>query len=428
MKEVGVGFLGFGNIGYGVFRAMNQAAEDIAHREGVRFVLHKALVKEISRQDEVEGVAPGILTEDVDEVLSDPRVEIIGEYLGGVHPAREWLLKALENGKSVVTANKEVLASCWHELEAAAKKTGAGIYFEASVGGGIPIIKTMLDSMQSNRIESLMAIINGTTNYILTRMTDEGLPYEAVLAEAQKLGLAEPNPYNDVSGKDAACKLSILSTLAFHARVPLSCIHVEGIEGVAEEDIAFGKEMGMTLKLLAIGKKQGNRVQVRVHPTFIPSSHPLSSVRGSFNAIFMHGDIVGDVMLYGRGAGDMPTSSAIISDFVMAARGQHRYATFENSDKLSDKLILEKDWQCAYYLRLTAKDTPGVLAAVANEFGKKGVSLAQVLQRGEPTEDGVPLLFITHQTHEMALQEVVEAVKKMDVVRAVHSVLRVEGI
>jgi homoserine dehydrogenase len=326
------------------------------------------------------------------------------------------------SGKSIVTANKELFSKHWAELEEAAKEGNAGLYFEASCVGGVPIIRTLEESMQGNEIRELKGIINGTTNYILTKMSEEGESYEDALAGAQRLGYAEYNPTADVDGYDASYKLSILSTLAYNKHIDISHIYREGISKVKKEDIAYGKELGLTLKLLAISKMYDGKVEARVHPTFISDEHPLASVRGAFNAVFIVGNNVGDIMLYGRGAGDLPTGSAIVSDIVYAAtKKKHtRYPALLNKDA-----VYVDDFKSEYYLRLTVENKCGVLAKIAGAFAKFNVSITTVTQK-KGDENTVPITFITERTHEKSVNSAVENVLKIPEVVKIENVIRVE--
>jgi Homoserine dehydrogenase len=345
MKQVNIALVGLGTVGSGVYKAIALQKQSIEHKEGLTLSLKKVLALQYTIDVPEELKAKDFYR----DIVEDKGIDIVVELMGGVNPAKEFILAALAAGKTVVTANKELLAQHWPELNAAAAKSGAGLYFEASVGGGIPILRTIWDSLQANEIVSVMGIINGTTNYILTRMEEDGLGFDAALGEAQRLGFAEANPKNDVEGFDAMYKLSILSSMSFHARVPVEYIYREGITNITPEDITMGSELGYRVKLLAIGKKRGTNVEVRVHPTMIPVAHPLAAVRGSFNAIFLNGNIVGDLMLYGKGAGDMPTASAVVSDIVYAAgQEHHHYTTFYNEAKVSSELTFENNWECAF--------------------------------------------------------------------------------
>ena len=424
MKDVTIGFLGCGNIGGGVWRLLHGFEREIAHRTGLRFHIKRVLVRDVHKDRGID-IPDGVLTTHADDVLLDPEISIVVEYLGGEHPAGEWMKQALEHGKTVVTANKVALALHWPELQRAAAQTGAGLYFEAAVCGAIPVIHALNDSLQANRIDKIYGIVNGTTNYILTRMSKEGESYETVLRDAQRLGLAEPDPAADVEGYDAAYKLSILTSLAFHGRVPFEKIYVEGITHVSPEDIRFGQELGYTLKLLAIGKRSGMTVEARVHPTFIPNEHPLSNVSGSFNAVFLHGHACEDMMFQGRGAGDYPTASAVVSDLVRAAAAQkHPYPTFENAEHPAQPLTFDDDWHCAYYLRLRAVDEPGVLSRITRCFADQGVSIAAMQQNGKQRNGRVPLVFITHEAGEKAVQQVMAHLD--GAIATVESMIRVE--
>ena len=294
------------------------------------------------------------------EVVSNPNVDIVVEVIGGVEPARSFVLAALHSGKSVVTSNKELFCKYWFELEKAAKRTNVGLYFEASCVGGVPIIRTLIDGMQANVVNNLTGIINGTTNYILTRMTREGLDYREALKDAQALGYAEKDPTADVEGYDATYKLSILASLAFHTKVPLDKIYREGITDISRQDIAYGEELGYVLKLLAIGKNDGEgNIEVRVHPAFIRKDHPLASVSDSFNAVFLKGDCVGDIMLYGRGAGALPTGSAIVSDVIYAAtHSDPKYAAFKNTQQAEKGVRFVSDFKSRYLYPLYGQGPP----------------------------------------------------------------------
>ncbi|MDD5018779.1 MAG: homoserine dehydrogenase [Eubacteriales bacterium] len=423
MKNVNIALIGLGTVGSGVYKTIAMQKSNIEHKEGLILNLKKVLALEYTID-----IPEALKAKDFEhDIIEDKSIDIVIELIGGVHPAKEFILAALGAGKTVVTANKELMARHWPELNAAAKKNGAGLYFEASVGGGIPIIRTIWDSLQANEITSVMGIINGTTNYILTRMEEEKESFESVLGEAQRLGMAEANPKSDLEGLDAMYKLSILSSMAFHARVPIEYIYCEGITGITQEDIAYGQELGYTLKLLAIGKKSGNTIEARVHPTMIPVTHPLASVRGAFNAVFLHGNIVGDIMLYGRGAGDMQTASAVVSDVIYAAgREKHRYTTFYNEDKVSAELSFENNWESEFFLRIIAQDSPGVLAKIASVFGSHNVSIASVMQKGQ-SKDSVPLIFITHKAKEISVKRAVDDIKYIPEVLGVANIIRVEN-
>lgn len=424
-RTITIGFLGCGNVGGGVWKLLNGFADDIAHRTGLRFFIKRVLVRSLAKKRDID-FPEGVLTDRVEDVLDDPEISIVLEFLGGEEPAHQWITLALERGKTVVTANKVAFALHWHELQKAAKQSGAGLYYEAAVCGAIPIIHTLEESLQANRISYIYGIVNGTTNYILTRMSKEGAEYADVLADAQRLGLAEPDPASDVEGLDAAYKLSILASLAFHGRVPFENVYVEGITQVQAEDIRCGQELGYTLKLLAIAKRNGLKVETRVHPTFIRNDHPLANISGAFNAVFLHGHACGEMMFMGRGAGDLPTASAIVSDLVRAASAQkHLYPTFDNELHPAVSLQNNTDWRCAFYTRMLAKDEPGVLSRIAQTFADHGVSIAAMQQKGEQRDGRVTVVFITHQASERDMQKAILEIRPE--VATVESLLRVEA-
>ncbi|HNW86610.1 MAG TPA: homoserine dehydrogenase [Candidatus Limiplasma sp.] len=423
-RNIIIGFLGCGNVGSGVWRLLEGFGKDIEHRAGLRFSVKKVLVRDLHKQRDIQ-FPDGVLTDNPADVLEDPEIQIVVEFLGGEEPAYSLMLRALTAGKTVVTANKVAFALHWHELQKAAKASHAGLYYEAAVCGAIPIIHSLEESLQANRIDKIFGIVNGTTNYILTRMSKNAEDYKTVLSDAQRLGLAEPDPAADVEGLDAAYKLSILASLAFHGRVPFDDVYVEGITHVSAEDIRCGQELGYTLKLLAIAKRDGLKVETRVHPTFIRSDHPLANVSGSFNAVYLHGHACQDMMFLGRGAGDMPTASAIVSDLERAATAcQHLYPTFEN--ELNPKVSLQNntDWQCPFYIRMLAKDEPGVLSRVAKCLADEEVSIAAVQQKGECHNGRATLVVITHTASEKAMQRAIAALDGD--IATLESMIRVE--
>lgn len=423
MKKVGVAILGFGVVGNGTYRILKEHRELYQRTQEVDIVVESVLERNKERAISL-GVEEDKVASSIAEVISNPDVNIVVECIGGIGAAREFVMAALHAGKTVVTSNKELVCKYSHELERAAKRHNVGLYFEASCVGGVPIIRTLLDGVQANNITSMMGIINGTTNYILTKMTNGGASYSDALKEAQRLGYAEADPTADVEGFDAAYKLSILSSLAFHTKVPLGKVFREGISGVSQEDIQDGKRLGYVLKLLAVGKQSENGIEVRVNPTFIRKEHPLASVNDSFNAVYITGDAVGDVMLYGRGAGDLPTGSAIVSDIIYAAtHSENKYSTFKNNAAAEKDTKFVSDFRSAYYIRLTVQDKSGVLAKISALFGKNNISIVEMIQT-ESGEDKATLVIITHETHELAVRN---AVAKIDDtgVATVESVLRV---
>lgn len=426
MKKVGVAILGLGVVGGGTYRMLTEHREFYQKTQGIDLVVENVL--ELNKQKALAlGVQENKIASNIAEICSNPDVDIVIEVMGGVEPAKTFVLSALNAGKSVVTSNKELFCKYSHELEKVAKKNNCGLFFEASCVGGVPVIRALLDNLQGNKVLSMMGIINGTTNYILTKMTNEGASYEEVLKEAQRLGYAEANPTADVEGFDAAYKLSILSSLAFHTKIPFSKIHREGITNITSEDIQYGKQLGYTLKLLAIGKNTDEGIEVRVHPTYIKTSHPLASVNDSYNAVYITGDCVEDVMLYGRGAGAMPTASAIVGDVIYCAtHPSFRYSTFKNTEDADPSTKFVDNFKSAYYLRLDAHDRAGVLAKVSSIFSRHNISVAQMIQEDDGAADGhVPLVFITHQTKEKSILKAVEDIKETNDIAEVISVIRV---
>lgn len=419
MKHVGVALLGLGVVGGGTYEILMNKREMIKRNDGVDLEVKAVLDRNVARIEEL-GVDKNIVAKDIDEIVNNPDIQIVAEFFGGVEPARTFLIKALRAGKSIVTANKEMFSKCWQELEQASEEGGGGLYFEASCVGGVPVIRALTDSMQANEITALKGIVNGTTNYILTRMSDEGVDYDTCLKEAQKLGYAEANPTADVDGFDSTYKNSILSSLAYRRRVPVEKISREGISGIDVKDIEYGKELGYTLKLLAISKKRDGKIEARVHPAFLPDTHPLSFVKGSFNALFLSGDSVDDVMFYGRGAGALPTGSAIVSDIVFCARNdKHRHFPFENEEV--DESAFTSDFSSMYYVRFDVKASEGTLAKIASVLGKNKISVKSVLQKSENT-----LIVVTHEVKESVMRKALSEAEQLDGVDKISALIRVE--
>jgi homoserine dehydrogenase len=418
-----VGMLGCGTVGSGVARLLMGNADQIANRVGVPVTLGPVAVRDTAREREVRIEH---LTGDPHEVTTDPDVDIVVEVMGGIEPARSLIVEALEAGKSVVTANKELISTLGEELSDLAHGKGARLEYEAAVAGGIPIIRPLRESLAGDRVRRVLGILNGTTNYILTQMTEHELAFDEALADAQRLGYAEADPTADVEGNDAAAKAAILASLAFDARVVAIDVHREGITRVTASDIAFARRMGYVIKLLAIADDDGARIGVRVHPCLIPSDHPLAAVRDSFNAVFVEADAVDDLMFYGRGAGAEPTGSAVVGDIVSAARGllsgeqpPAQTTRRTNSIRPFDELIAQ------YSVRLSVSDRPGVLAEIASVFGEQAVSIKSVWQEG--TGETAQLVFITHAARERDVQRTVAQLRSLRSVRDITSVLRVEG-
>ena len=432
IKKVGVAILGLGVVGGGTYQTLTEHREYYQKTQNVDITVEAVLVRDKQKAME-KGLPKAIVTDNIAEVIANPNVDIVIETIGGVGAAKDYVLAALREGKTVVTANKEMICKYSHELERVAKRTGCGLYYEASCVGGVPIIRTLLDGVQANRVQQMMGIINGTTNYILTKMTQEGAEYADALKDAQKLGYAEADPTNDVEGFDALYKLSILSSLAFHTKVPYTKIFREGISKINAKDIAYGKSLGYTLKLLAIGKNTSQGIEARVHPTFVPDAHPLASVNDAFNAVYLKGDAVGDIMLYGRGAGALPTASAVVSDVIYAAtHSEVKYSTFKNNAKAEASVKFVSDFESAYYVRLAVDDEAGTLATVSGIFGKCGISLvavSQITQKKELDDEGklrVPLVIITHKTTENRIGKAMAKINASGIGK-VQAAIRVEN-
>ena len=424
MKQVKVALLGLGVVGSGTYRILQNKKEYIASNDKVEIEVVKVLEKNQDRLKELK-IPKSMVAKTIDEIVEDKEIQIVAEIFGGIEPAKTFLIKCLKSGKSIVTANKEMLAKSWPELEKAAREGNAGIYFEASCVGGVPVIRALTESMQGNNIISLKGIVNGTTNYILSRMIKEKVDYATCLKDAQKLGYAEANPSADVDGFDAMYKNSILSSLAYKKRVPIDMIYREGISNISLEDMEAGTDMGYTLKLLAISKCIDGKIEARVHPAFIPSEHPLAQVQGSFNALFMHGDNVDDVMLYGRGAGSFPTGSAIVSDIVYAASvtEHRRYAWEEDLD--INKNDFEHNFISKYYVRILVDDNEGILSAIAAVFSKNKISIKSLVQK-DSKKKSVPIVFITHETREESMKNALDEISQLVGVESVAAVIRVE--
>jgi len=426
MKKVGVAILGLGVVGGGTYKILTEKRDFYKKNHGVDIIVESVL--ELRKERALAlGIDEQKIASNIAEVCSNPEVDIVVEVMGGVDPAKKYVLAALNAGKSVVTSNKELFCKYSHELEKAAKKNNCGLFFEASCVGGVPVIRSLLDNLQGNKITSLLGIINGTTNYILTKMSDGGASYGDVLKEAQSLGYAEANPTADVEGYDAAYKLSILSSLAFHTKIPFEKIYREGITAIDSLDISYGKRLGYTLKLIALGKNTENGIEVRVHPAFIKNSHPLAIVNDIYNAVFITGDCVEDVMLYGRGAGALPTGSAIVGDIIYCATHDNfNYSAFKNTPNADPDTKFVSNFKSAYYIRLVARDKAGVLSKVSAVLGKNSISLSQVIQENAEEENGgVPLVLVSHETSEKHILKAVEEINAIDKFAKVQSVIRV---
>lgn len=425
MKKVGVAILGLGVVGGGTYKILADNKQYFKESQGLDITVETVLERNVERAKSL-GIDESAVASSIEEVVSNPAVDVVVEVIGGIEPAKTFVLRALKSGKTVVTSNKELFAKHWPELEAQAKLTNAGLFFEASCVGGVPIIRTLQDGMQANKILSLKGIINGTTNYILTKMSSQGSSYEEALKEAQQLGYAEFNPTADVEGFDATYKLSILSSLAFNTKVGIENVHREGITSITKEDIFYGKEMGYALKLLAIGKNTPKGIEVRVHPTYVSLDNPIATVNDSFNAVHLVGDAVGEIMLYGRGAGALPTGSAIVSDIIFAAKHtQYYYAYFENTADGNKRTKFVSDFTSKYFIRLTVEDSAGVLSKISGTFGKYNLSIKEVKQYAG-VDGKVPVVIVTHETNESVVNKTLDKIKALECVCSVDSLIRLE--
>ena len=433
-KPIGVAVLGLGNVGGEVVRIIEASATDLTARIGAPLVLRGIGVRRVADD---RGVPIGLLTNNVEELVSRDDVDIVVELMGPVEPARKAILAALEQGKSVVTANKALMAVSTGELAQAAESAHVDLYFEAAVAGAIPVIRPLTQSLAGDTVLRVAGIVNGTTNYILSEMDSTGAEYAAALADASALGYAEADPTADVEGYDAAAKAAILASIAFHTRVTADDVYREGITKVTPADFASARALGCTIKLLAICERlttdEGQqRVSARVYPALVPLDHPLATVNGAFNAVVVEAEAAGRLMFYGQGAGGAPTASAVMGDLVMAARNRVQGGRGPRESKYAQLPISPIGFiPTRYYVNMNVADRPGVLSAVAAEFGKREVSIAEVRQEGMVDEGGqrcgARIVVVTHQATDAALSDTVAALADLDVVQSVNSVLRMEG-
>lgn len=425
-RTIRIGQLGCGIVGSAVLRMLDANAAEIKARVGATIEPVKVAVRNLAKQRDVPAGIAELLTTEAEEVVAHPDVDIVVECMGGIEPARSLLLEAMRNGKHVVTANKELLAALGKELFDAADAAGVDLYFEASVAGGIPLIHPLKESLAGERVIKVMGIVNGTTNYILTRMAEDGMEFGEALAEAERLGYAEEDPTADIEGFDAAAKTAILASIVFNARVVAGDVYREGIADITQQDIAFAQRLGYTVKLLAITEEQDGEIAARVHPAMIPNHHPLAAVRENLNAVFVEGERVGELMFYGRGAGGGPTGTSVVGDIIDVSRNIIAGGRGVGCTCYADKKVRPIEHTYAqYYILLNVADQPGVLAAVAHAFGDNDVSIKSVWQEG--IGDEAQLVMITHRALERNLQATLQTLRNLDEVRTIASVMRVEG-
>ena len=429
-QQVQIGLIGLGTVGTGVARALIDKGRLLEKRIGSRLVLKRACDRNVKRGRALR-LSPSVLTTDARVVLRDPAIQVVVELIGGIEPARTLLLEAIRRGKHVVTANKALLAHHGHELFAAADRAGVDVYFEASVAGGIPIIKALREGLIANELNAILGIVNGTSNYILTRMRDKQLSFHEALAEAKAHGYAERNPSLDIDGHDAAHKLAILTLLGFGAHVPLSQIHTEGISRVSLADIQYADELGYCVKPLVIAKQADGKLEARVHPALLSKSHLLANVNGVYNAIYVHGDLVGAELFYGRGAGQNPTASAVISDLADVARNiRHavakRVPTYAPHHRPLTVLKMDSI-ETRYYMRFTVIDRPGVLATIASVLGRCHISIASVHQKERRAARVVPVVIMTHDAREADVRRALSTMARLGVVKSKTVAIRTEA-
>ncbi|MCC9023231.1 homoserine dehydrogenase [Bacillus nakamurai] len=429
MKAIRIGLLGLGTVGSGVVKIIQDHQDKLMHQVGCPVTIKKVLVKDIDKKREAE-LPREVLTTEVYDVIDDPDVDVVIEVIGGVEQTKEYLLDALKAKKHVVTANKDLIAVYGSELLAAAKENGCDLYYEASVAGGIPILRTLEDGLSSDRITKMMGIVNGTTNFILTKMIKEKSPYEEVLKEAQDLGFAEADPTADVEGLDAARKMAILARLGFSMNVDLEDVKVKGISQITDEDISFSKRLGYTMKLIGIAQLDNSKIEVSVQPTLLPDHHPLAAVHNEYNAVYVYGEAVGETMFYGPGAGSMPTATSVVSDLVAVMKNM-RLGVNGNSfvaPQFERNLKQPSDIYAQQFLRIHVKDQVGSFSKITSVFSERGVSFEKILQlpiKGH--DDLAEIVIVTHHTSEADFSDILQNLHDLEVVQEVKSTYRVEG-
>jgi len=427
MEKIRIAILGFGNVGTSVWKILQENKKEIMNRSNYDIEVAKILVKNINKKRDII-ISKDILTDNIDDILKDESIKIVVELIGGSLVAKEYMTRAMKAKKHIVTANKLVIANWSEELFNIAKQEKVLFYYEASVAGGIPIIREINESLTANRIEQIIGIINGTTNYILSKMTNDGISFEAALKEAQEKGYAEADPTSDVDGYDAVYKLAIMASLSFGTKVNHDTIYREGIRNISTEDIIFAKKFGYTIKLLAIAKEENNELELRVHPTLVPSNHPIANVNDAFNAIMIKGNAVGELMLYGKGAGGMPTGSAVVGDIISILRNNVKPPeSFDLKDEADSKKIKKSEEnESEFYIRLNIKDKVGVLGETATIFGENNVNIKSVT--GDIMhDDHSPLAFITHKSSEKNIKNSLEKIIQLKNVNKIESIIRIES-
>lgn len=426
MKAISIGLLGLGTVGSGVVKIIKNHQDKLMHQVGCPVEIKKILVQDLHKTRPVE-IDTSLMTSNPSDILQDSEIDVVIEVMGGISETKEYLLEALRNGKHVVTANKDLMALHGSELLTVASEHGCDLFYEASVAGGIPILRSLVDGLASDRITQMMGIVNGTTNYILTKMSQEGSAYEDVLKEAQELGFAEADPTSDVEGLDAARKMTILATLGFSMHIDLEDVSVSGISSVTEEDISYGKQLGYTMKLLGYAHREGEKVEVSVQPTFLSDNHPLASVQNEYNAVYVYGEAVGETMFYGPGAGSLPTATAVVSDLVgviknlrigvngrSAVTPQYPKRLKDNNEKYSK-----------YFLRIHVQDEVGVFAEITTIFAKYGVSFEKILQLPVKKNETSEIVLVTHRASITNYDAIIHELNDLPAVKELKSAYRV---
>jgi homoserine dehydrogenase len=428
-SKISIGLLGLGTVGSGVIRIIENHQQEIQHQVGSAVTVDKILVNNVNKPRAVF-VAKDRLTEDPEDVISNPDIDIVVEVMGGIEEAKKYIIRALENKKHVVTANKDLMALYGSELLTVASQNGCDLFYEASVAGGIPIIRALVDGLSSDRITKMMGIVNGTTNYILTKMSNEGSSYEDVLKEAQELGYAESDPTADVEGLDAARKMSILGTLGFSMNIALEDVSVAGISTVTEEDLNYAKQLGYVMKLIGIAQRDNGKVEISVQPTLLPKKHPLASVNNVYNAVYVYGEAVGETMFYGPGAGSLPTATAVVADLInvmknmrLGVSGRSILPALHEKQLKTDDEIISK-----YFMRLHVEDRAGAFAAITSLFSENNVSFEKLLQMPIKNEVLAEVVIITHKTNKRTYELIHSCLTDLDVVKEVKSSYRIEGV
>ncbi|MEH7344391.1 homoserine dehydrogenase [Bacillus sp. JJ1532] len=428
VKAISIGLLGLGTVGTGVVTIIENHQDKLMHQIGCPVKVKKILVKDLNKARSVE-IAADKLTTDPEDIINDPEIDVIIEVMGGIGDTKNYITKALKNRKHVVTANKDLMAVHGSELLKVASEHDCDLFYEASVGGGIPILRSLVDGLASDRITKMMGIVNGTTNFILTKMSKNGSAYEDVLKEAQELGYAEADPTSDVEGLDAARKMAILATLGFSMEIDLDDVKAEGISRITEEDLQYGRQLGYTMKLIGMAERDGDKVAVSVQPTLLADTHPLASVHDEFNAVYVHGEAVGETMFYGPGAGSLPTATAVVSDLVQVMKNMRLGVTGKSAitPQFEKQLKDANEIFSKYFLRLHVKDEVGVFANITSIFSEHHVSFEKILQLPLKNKELAEIVLVTHQASLQDYQDILVKLRDLQAVKTIESSYRVEG-